>query len=271
VENSASKVILITGASSGIGKACAEHLASRGHRVFGTSRNNPGKRGAVEILSMDVTDDRSVREGVLRVAGEAGRIDVVVNNAGMGIAGAVEETSVEEAKRQFETNFFGILRVCRAALPILRRQGSGLIVNMSSIGGLMGLPFEGLYSASKFALEGMSEALRLEVRQFGIHVVLVEPGDFKTQFSANRVWTKESGETSAYSVSRGAVLRVIEHDEQNAPDSLNVARLVGKIVDQKSPAPRYPVGLFLQKLAVWLKRVLPAGGFERIIRSAYKL
>jgi NAD(P)-dependent dehydrogenase (short-subunit alcohol dehydrogenase family) len=271
VKNSGSKVILVTGASSGIGKACAEHLASRGHRVFGTSRNNPGKRGAVEILSMDVTDERSVREGVLRVASEAGRLDVVLNNAGMGFAGAVEETSVEEAKLQFETNFFGILRVCRAALPILRGQGTGLIVNMSSIGGLIGLPFEGLYSASKFALEGMSEALRLEVRQFGIRVVLVEPGDIRTSFAANRVWTKESGEASVYTASREAVRKVLDHDEENAPGALLVARLVGKIVEKRSPALRYPVGLFLQKLAVGLKRLLPAGGFERILRSSYKL
>jgi len=265
------KVILITGASSGIGLACAEELASRGHRVYGTSRTGPGKRGAVEILSMDVTDERSVREAVIRVATEAGRLDVVVNNAGIGVAGAVEETSIEEAKLQFETNFFGVLRVCRAALPILRRQGSGLIVNISSIGGLMGLPFEGLYSASKFALEGMSEALRLEVRQFGIRVVLVEPGDFKTRFSANRVWTKESRENSAYAESRSAVHRVIERDENSAPDPLGVAHLVSRIVERRSPALRYPVGLFLQRLAVWLKRILPAWGFERIVRSAYKL
>jgi len=271
VEHSGSKVILITGASSGIGKACAEHLASRGHRVFGTSRKSPGKGGAVELLSMDVTDERSVQEGVLRVAALAGRLDVVVNNAGFGIAGAVEETSVEEAKLQFETNVFGVLRVCRAALPLLRRQGSGLIVNVSSIGGLMGLPFEGLYSASKFALEGLSEALRLEVRQFGIGVVLVEPGDIRTSFPANRIWTKESVETSPYGASRRAVRGVLERDEQSAPDAASVARLVGRIVERKAPALRYPVGVFLQRLAVGLKRILPAGLFERMIRSAYKL
>jgi NAD(P)-dependent dehydrogenase (short-subunit alcohol dehydrogenase family) len=220
---------------------------------------------------MDVTDERSVTEGVLRVTALAGRLDVVVNNAGFGIAGAVEETSVEEAKLQFETNFFGVLRVCRAALPILRRQGSGLLVNISSIGGLIGLPFEGLYSASKFALEGMSEALRLEVRQFGIGVVLVEPGDFKSSFAANRIWTKESAESSPYSASRRAVQAVLEHDETNAPDALAVARRVGRIVEKQSPALRYPVGLFLQRLAVRLKRILPFWAFERILRSAYRL
>src|SRR5579862_4280541 len=271
VKHSGSKVILVTGASSGIGKACADLLASRGHRVFGTTRRNPGAPGAYPILTMDVTDERSVTEGVHQVTAQAGRLDVVVNNAGFGIAGAVEETSVEEAKLQFETNFFGILRVCRAALPILRRQGSGLLVNISSIGGLIGLPFEGLYSASKFALEGMSEALRLEVRQFGIAVVLVEPGDFKSSFAANRIWTKESAESSPYSASRRAVQAVLEHDEANAPDALAVARRVGRIVETPSPALRYPVGLFLQRLAVGLKRILPSGAFEQILRSAYRL
>ncbi|HLY74589.1 MAG TPA: SDR family oxidoreductase [Planctomycetota bacterium] len=268
---SESKVILITGASSGIGQACADELASRGHRVFGTSRNPPGKKGAVEILSMDVTDESSVREAVRRVTAEAGRLDVIVNNAGFGVAGAVEETSVEEAKLQFETNFFGVLRVCRAALPVLRRQGSGLIVNISSIGGVIGLPFEGLYSASKFALEGMSEALRHEVRQFGIGVVLVEPGDFKSRFASNRILTKESVENSPYGASRKAVFGVMAHDEENAPDARGVALLVSRIVESRSPALRYPVGLFLQRLAVGLKRILPGWAFERIIRSAYKL
>jgi NAD(P)-dependent dehydrogenase (short-subunit alcohol dehydrogenase family) len=267
----APKVILITGASSGIGKACLDHLASRGHRVFGTSRKNPGKAGATDLIPMDVTDERSVREGVLSVVGEAGRLDVVVNNAGMGFAGAVEETSVEEAQRQFDTNFFGVLRVCRAALPILRRQRSGLILNISSIGGVIGLPFEGLYSASKFALEGLSEALRLEVRQFGIRVVLVEPGDIKTRFGANRVQTRESSVASAYQASMETVLGVIRHDEDHAPPPEKVARLVGKIVEKRSPALRYTVGLLMQRLGTGFKGILPAGIFESIIRSIYKI
>jgi NAD(P)-dependent dehydrogenase (short-subunit alcohol dehydrogenase family) len=266
-----SKIILITGASSGIGKSCADHLASRGHRVFGTSRKPSGKSGAVDLIPMDVTDERSVQEGVHRVVGEAGRLDVVVNNAGMGFAGAVEETSIEEARQQFYTNFFGVLRVCRAALPILRRQQSGLIVNISSIGGVIGLPFEGLYSASKFALEGLSEALRLEVRQFGIRVVLVEPGDIRTSFGANRVQTRESRGNSAYQASMETVLGVIRHDEDHAPAPDRVALLVGKIVEKRSPALRYPVGLLLQRLGAGLKGILPGGIFEAIIRSIYKL
>lgn len=266
-----SKVVLITGASSGIGKACAEHLAALGHRVYGTSRKGPGKSGSVEIVPMDVTDEGSVREGVQSVSQKAGRLDVVVNNAGMGIAGAVEETSIEEARMQLDTNLLGTLRVCRAALPILRKQGSGLIINISSIGGIIGLPFEGLYSASKFAIEGLTESLRMEVRQFGIRVVLVEPGDIRTAFPEHRVWTKESGDGSPYRASREAAWKVIEHDETHGAAPETVARLVGKLVHKKSPSVRYPVGLFLQKMAVGLKRLLPQGIFEGIIRSTYKM
>lgn len=264
-----SQVVLITGASSGIGKACAEYLTRRGHRVYGTSRTGPGTAGSGTLLSMDVTEEKSVAEGVRQVVAEAGRLDVVVNNAGFGVAGAVEETSIEEARLQFETNFFGVLRVCRAALPVLRRQGRGLIINISSIGGVIGLPFEGLYSASKFALEGLSEALRLEVRPFGIRVALVEPGDISTAFPAHRVWTAESRGDSVYRSSRDAVRAVIERDEAGAPGPERVARLVGRIIDRRSPALRTTVGDAHQRIGALLKRLLPGSLFEAILRHTY--
>src|SRR5262249_23512447 len=146
--------VLITGASSGIGKCCAEHLVNHGYRVFGTRRRGPGAPAtpaAAEMIEMDVDDDRSVHLGVDTVLQRAGRLDCVVNNAGWGLMGAIEDTSVEEAKAQLETNFFGVLRVCRTVLPIMRRQGGGYIINMSSLAAIVGLPFSGLYSASKFA------------------------------------------------------------------------------------------------------------------------
>ena len=170
-------MVLVTGASSGIGLACADLLARRGFRVYGASRTATEPERAFPSLRMDVDDDVSVAEGVARVLEREGRIDAAVNCAGFGIAGA---------KRQFETNFFGVLRVCRAVLPAMRERRAGTIVNVSSIAGLVPLPFQGFYSASKFALEGMSEALRMEVRPFGIRVVLVEPGDCRTHFTANR-------------------------------------------------------------------------------------
>src|SRR6185295_4263495 len=152
----AQKVIIITGASSGIGKACADHLKSRDHKVYCASRSTEDQLAAGNV-SLDVDDDDSVRLAVQRVLDDAGRIDVVINAAGFGIVGAVEDTSIEEAKMQFETNFFGVVRVCKAVLPVMRDQRSGLIVNISSIAGLVSLPFQSFYSASKFALEGMTE------------------------------------------------------------------------------------------------------------------
>ena len=193
----ARKVILITGASSGIGNACAQHLASRGYRVYGTCRSLDGQRlhENIQMLSMNVDDDLSVDNAVARLLQESGRLDGVVNNAGFALMGSVEDTSIDEARAQMETNFFGVLRVCRSVLPVMRKQGSGYIINISSLAGVLGLPFSGLYSASKFALEGMTESLRLELRSFGVCVVLIEPGDFNTQLPANRRVAMGPGKT----------------------------------------------------------------------------
>jgi NAD(P)-dependent dehydrogenase (short-subunit alcohol dehydrogenase family) len=180
------RVVLVTGASSGIGLACARYLGEHGFRVYGISRRPAPSTPAVTSLIADVTDGRSVEQAIATVVAREGRLDIVVNNAGMGIAGAIEDTSIEDASRQFEVNLFGAFRVCRAALPIMRGSRSGYIVNIGSIGGLIALPYQGMYSASKFALEGFSEALRMEVRPFGIRVVLIEPGDHKTDFTQSR-------------------------------------------------------------------------------------
>jgi short-subunit dehydrogenase len=266
-----SQVILVTGASSGIGKACAEHLAGLGHKVYGTSRKTAGKAGPVEMLSMDVTKDPSVAEGIARILKSEGRIDALVNNAGYGIAGAVEETSIQEAQDQFDTNFFGMFRVTKAVLPGMRERRSGLIVNMSSIAGLISIPFQSFYCATKFAIEGFSEALRMEVREFGIRVALLEPGDHRTNFTSNRVRTKESQGSSPYRQKFDAALGVMEHDEQKGPSPEVIARRVEKLLGMKSPGLRYPVGMFLQRFAVKLKRILPGSVFESIICSTYKL
>jgi len=198
-----SKVVLITGASSGFGKACAEHLAGLGHWVYGTSRRARFEDGAVvpggvRMLPMDVREDDSVARAIAFIRKDAGRLDVLVNNAGLALAGAIEDTTVDEARDLFETNLFGAHRVCRAALPILRAQGAGLIINVSSLAGLVTVPFQGFYSASKYALESMTDALRMEVAAFGIRVVLIEPGDFKSGFTAGRVFAAASGEGSPY-------------------------------------------------------------------------
>jgi NAD(P)-dependent dehydrogenase (short-subunit alcohol dehydrogenase family) len=185
------KVVLITGASSGIGRATAELLTSRGYRVFGAARNPDTvvPLQAVELLPLDVRDDGSVQAGVETALSRGGRIDVLVNNAGYTVVGAIEETSPSEAQALFDTNVFGVLRMVRAVLPAMRRQGSGTIVNTSSVLGLLPGPFMGLYASSKHALEGLSESLDHEVRGFGIRVVLVEPSFTKTQIGTNAIQT----------------------------------------------------------------------------------
>jgi NAD(P)-dependent dehydrogenase (short-subunit alcohol dehydrogenase family) len=258
------KIVLVTGASSGIGKCCAEHLVKAGYRVFGTQRRSPNapQLPGLDMISMDVDDDRSVTEGVQSVLQKAGRIDAVINNAGWGLMGAIEDTSVEEARAQLETNFFGVLRVCRAVLPIMRRQGAGHIVNISSLAGIVGLPFSGLYSASKFALEGVTESLRWETRRLGIRVVLVEPGDFRTNFPAARRMTHASATNDAYRQVLERIRAAQERDEANGPNPESIARLVEKILRSPNPRLRYTAGWASQRIVVPCKRLLPQRLFE---------
>ncbi len=269
-------VVLITGASSGFGRACADHLAQLGYHVYGTSRRATFPEGSPEqgyprMIPMDVCDDESVRAAVDFVLAAEGKLDVLVNNAGFGMAGAVEDTSLQEAKALFETNFFGVHRVCRAVLPTLREQGSGLIVNMSSMGGLIAIPFQGFYSASKFATEALTEALRMELMPFGIRVTMLEPGDFKTDFTSNRVFASESSTNPAYQASCGSAVAVMVHDEEHGAAPIEVARTLATIIEKRSPRARYLVGMFVQRLAVWLHRLLPNRLFERGIMAYYKI
>jgi len=267
------RIVLITGASSGIGKACAERLASEGNRVYGTSRH-PEQEARVpnlQMLTMDVTDDESVAAAVERIVEAEGRIDVVVNNAGFGIAGAVEDTSIEEAKALFETNFFGMLRVCRVALPVMRVAHHGTIVNISSLGGRIGLPYQGLYSATKFAVEGMSEALRMEVHPFGIRVIVIEPGDFRTGFTANRRHVVGAKDNLAYQESFERTIKVAEKDEQTGSSPEQIARLLVRILRNPSPKVRYSVGGISQRGAAVLKQILPNRFFEWALMKYYRV
>lgn len=265
------KVVLITGASSGLGLASARHLARCGYRVFGTSRHSQAAGSEpFAWVQMDVDDEGSVRQGVAEVLQQAGRVDVVVNNAGFGIGGAVEDTSLAEARAQLETIFFGTLRVCQAVLPGMRAQRSGLIVNVSSLGGIIALPFQGLYSAAKFAVEGLSEALRIEVRPWGIHVVLVEPADFRTDFTARRRPAGDCGASSPYAAAFCRAMAVIEHDETHGSSPEMMGRLLARIIRSRSPRLRYMVGSFTEVLAGVLKPYLPQRLFEWIIRGHYR-
>ncbi len=218
---------------------------------------------------MDVRDGAAVTGAVARIVAEAGRLDGVVNNAGFGIVGAVEDTSVDEAKDLFDTNFFGALRVCRAVLPHFRAAGRGTVVNVSSIGGRIGLPFQGLYSASKFALEGLTEALRMEAKPLGIRVVLVEPGDTRTGFTAHRRRTLTVSE--AYRPRLERALTRVERDERTGTDPAAVARLVRRILRHPNPRPCYTVGNPAQRLAAVARGVLPGRLFEWGIMWYYRV
>jgi NAD(P)-dependent dehydrogenase (short-subunit alcohol dehydrogenase family) len=267
-----SRVVLVTGTSSGFGRAIATALADDGHRVFGTVRPpSPGAAPGYTVLPLDVTHDESVAACVAEVVRAAGRIDAVVNNAGMGIAGAIEDTSVDEAKAQFDTNFFGMHRVCRAVLPRMRAQRSGLIVNMSSLAGQVPLPFQGFYSASKFAIEAYSEALRMELRPFGIRVAMIEPGDFATGFTAKRRMTAAHTPSSPYHGPCEQAIARMARDEQANGDLSPVVRAVQGILEARAPAMRYPRATIVQRAFVAMRPFLPHPLAEYLIRDTYGL
>ena len=269
--NSVDKVVLITGASSGIGEACATYLSQKGYRVYGASRSIRDCSLPFETVQVDVNDDVSVKKGVAYVLKKEGKLDVLVNNAGFGIAGSIEDTSVDEARAQLETNFFGMFRLCRQVIPLMRERQSGCIINISSIGGLIGIPFQGLYSAGKHAVEGLTEALRMEIKKFGINVVLIEPGDFKTGFTAHRSKTAQSQENPAYLNDFIRSLKVMEHDEMNGPPPIQIAYLIERIINSPSPKLRYMVGPSSEKVAVTLKKILPYSIFEWAMMKYYQL
>jgi NAD(P)-dependent dehydrogenase (short-subunit alcohol dehydrogenase family) len=267
------KVVLVTGVSSGFGCAIANALAAkRRYRVFGTTRVARASASAgFATLTLDVTQDDSVSACVTEVIRAAGRIDAVINNAGMGIAGAIEDTTVTEALAQFETNFFGTHRVCRAVLPHLRAQRSGVIINMSSLAGRIPLPFQGFYSATKFAIEAYTEALRMEVRPFGIAVSMIEPGDFATSFTANRRMTTESTAASPYYDSMVRAIATMARDEQANRNLSAVIEAVETILECRRPALRYPRATLVQRTFNALRPFLPQFIAESLIRGTYGL
>jgi NAD(P)-dependent dehydrogenase (short-subunit alcohol dehydrogenase family) len=262
------RVILVTGASTGIGRLCAERLAASGWRVFGAARSagaiESAPRSNLDWLPMDVTDDVSVQTAIDTILAQTGRIDAIVNNAGFSMRGSVEDVPMEEARAIFETNFFGALRVCRAAAPALRARG-GYIINMSSLAGVVGLPFTGHYCATKFALEGLSECLRYEMRPYGVHVVLVEPGDYRTGIQANRRTSSET-QQGAYAQAFDRFLQKRQAFAARAPTAEPVAALVEKILNDPAPRLRYVVAMPGQKLLPLLRRLLPQGVYEACFR-----
>src|SRR5262245_41072426 len=266
--NGPRRVVLITGASSGIGRATAELLAARGDRVFGCVRAaaTTRPRAGVELVSLDVRNDASVKACVDEVHDRAGRIDVLINNAGVNLVGTIEETSISQAQALFDTNVFGVLRMIRAALPGMRHQGSGLIVNLSSILGFIPAPFMGVYASTKHAIEGLSESLDHEVRTFGIRVVLIEPHYIRTNLDASAA--QAEGRIDAYARQRQQTAAAITRDTNTAPEPKLVAEEVLRSI-QEPYRMRRPIGR--AALLSWLRRLLPVWLFEPSLRKAFAL
>ncbi len=268
---SSQKTILITGVSSGFGKASAEYLSQAGHIVYGTTRKLKHPDTPYTQIEADITCHDSIKDAISTIIKKEGHLDVLINNAGMGIAGPIEETSITEAKEQFEINLFALMAVTQQVLPVMRQQNSGLIINISSIAGLIATPFQGVYSASKFAVEGLTESLRMECKSWGINVVLVEPGDFKTGFTKNRKIVARAKKQSQYEPQFSKALRTMEKDERNGYPSERLAKLIARIITTESPKLRYSTGPYLERLAIILKKILPSSWFEWIIMKSYQL
>lgn len=258
-----SKVILITGASSGLGKALAQELSSQGHTVFGTSRSPKGDLGNVQMVAMDVRKESSVLSAVEEVITKAGRLDVVVNNAGIGIAGPLEESDMEEITQVMDTNVLGVIRVCRAVLPVMRKQGQGQIFTISSIGARVGLPYRSIYCASKAAVDQITESLRLEMRGFGVQVTGIHAGDIQTNINNNRI--KRYNPEGAYAASFERAYQIIDQEVEEGLPATEVAKMIARRINKGHLHPFYAIGKPLQRLSLILKRLLPGVWFERLI------
>lgn len=265
------KVVLITGGSSGIGKSVGEFLLEKGFTVYGTSRN-PQKisNHPFKLVALDVTDVETIDAAINEVISNEGRLDVLVNNAGMGITGPIEETPTEEMRNVFNTNLFGAIDVMKAVLPQMRTQKSGLIINVTSIAGYMGLPFRGIYSATKGALEIVTEAIRMEVKSFGIQVTNVAPGDFATNIASGRYHTPVF-ENSPYKKTYQENLNLMDAHVDSGSDPMEMATAIYKIIQTPNPKIHYKVGDFMQKFSIVLKKVLPDKMYEKLLMNHYKL
>ena len=263
------KVIVITGASSGIGFTCAEYLASKGHLVYGIGRNPDFKTTCFTYFSTDIRNESAINEIVSTILQKEKRIDLLINNAGIHIAGAIEHTSHQDAQYLFECNFFGSLNMIRAILPIMKERKCGMIICISSIAGVSGLPFQGIYCASKFALEGLCESLRMETGRLGIQVVLLEPGDFQTPITQNRIIDSKTTNDPYYDKQFAETLKKINSDETNGMAPCSIATKIDKIMRLKKPGIRYTAGKFIQRSVPVMKRLLPSEFFQYVIQKNY--
>lgn len=266
------KVVLITGGSSGIGKSIGSYLAKKGFTVYGTTRSKAKYPNfdAFSLVELDVRNPDTIAQAITTVLANEGRIDVLINNAGVGITGPIEETPNEEIVNAFMVNFNGPISVMKAVLPQMRKQKSGLIINITSIAGYMGLPYRGIYSASKGALELVTEAMRMEVKDFGVHITTVAPGDFATNIASGRYHAPVL-EDSAYKEPYGNSLAMMDEHVDSGGDPIQVAEKVLEIMNTKKPKVHYRVGAFMQKFSLFLKKILPDKVYEKLLLNHYKL
>lgn len=266
------KIILVTGGSSGIGLATCRYLQQKGCIVYGTSRrvSNGELMHGIPMLQMYLANSESISNAINWLIEKEGRIDVLVNNAGTGIAGAIEDTTTEEIQKLFNTNVFGQLECCRAVIPHMRKQNGGKIINISSIAGEFGLPYRGIYSASKSAIDRFSETLRMELKRWNISVSIVQPGDYKTNINNNRIIAQRSLEkTSPYYESFHKHYQGISDDITHGHDPQDVAKVIWRIIRSKHPRMRYPSATFWQRFSLSLNRVLPTHLFQKLLTMRF--
>lgn len=266
-----SKVVLITGGSSGIGKSIGEYLTSKDFTVYGTSRNPANYPDSIfPLVVLDVTKPETIATCISEILEKEDKIDVLVNNAGAGINGPLEEIPEAEIKRNFETNFFGPINVIKAVLPSMRKHNRGLVINVTSIAGYMGLPYRGVYSASKGALGLITEAFSMELKAFNIKMCTLAPGDFATNIAAGRYHAPVI-EDSPYKAQYGYSLKMIDDHVDSGSDPKEVAHQILKIINTSKPKLHYKVGVFMQKFSVVLKHVLPGRVYEKLLMKHYKI
>lgn len=266
------KVVFITGISSGFGEKMAIELSKDSkYKVYGTIRKQGTNIPNVSNILMDVTDENAIKKGINSVLEKEGRIDVLINNAGYLIGGAAETTPNDQIHKIMNTNFMGVVNTIKACLPSMRAQKSGLIINISSLNGLFSTPYVAYYSASKFAVEGFSESLRMELKPFNIKVVQINPGDFATNCTFNRTHSEGTIYVPEYEDQYKKTIAIIEKDEQSGLKPEILAKKIKKIIENKKPKQRYIIASFDQKMAAVLNRFLPDSLFKSLIENHYKI